>query len=72
MADSGWRTSRPVTSKTDHNVHRVRNVVNSDGRLSVYLIENQVDIDKMTPQLIITEDLGIRKICAKFAPKKAN
>lgn len=63
------RVGRPVTSKTDHNVQRVRNVLNSDRRLSVRMIADQVGIDKMTAHTIVTEELGMRRICAKLVPK---
>uniref|UniRef100_A0A8D8U2F0 Mos1 transposase HTH domain-containing protein n=1 Tax=Cacopsylla melanoneura TaxID=428564 RepID=A0A8D8U2F0_9HEMI len=63
------RVRRPVTSKTDHNFQRVRNVLNSDRQLSVRMIADQVAIDKMTAHTIITEELGMRKICAKLVPK---
>ena len=63
------RAGRPSTSKTDDNVQRVREVLNSDRRLSVRLIADMVGIDKMTAHVIITENLAMRKICAKLVPK---
>ncbi|XP_011859854.1 PREDICTED: putative uncharacterized protein FLJ37770 [Vollenhovia emeryi] len=63
------RAGRPSTSRTDDNVQRVRDVLNSNRRLSVRMIADQIGIDKMIVHTIITEDLAIRKICAKFVPK---
>jgi len=61
------RAGRPLTSRTDNNVQRVREVLNSDRRLSVRMIAYR--IDKMTVYTIITENLAMRKICAKLVPK---
>ncbi|XP_023714359.1 protein GVQW3-like, partial [Cryptotermes secundus] len=55
------RGGRPSTSRTDDNVQRVRDVLNSDRRLSVRMIANRVVIDKMTVHTIITEDLAMLK-----------
>ena len=63
------RGGRPSTSRTDDNVQRVRDVLNSDRRLSVRMIADRVGIDKMTVHTIITEDLAMRKVCAKLVPK---
>ncbi|XP_023723477.1 protein GVQW3-like [Cryptotermes secundus] len=60
---------RPSTSRTDDNVQRVRDVRNSYRRLSVRMIADRVGIDKMTVHTIITEDLAMRKVCAKLVPK---
>ena len=64
------RAGRPSTSRTDDKVQRVREMLlNSDGRLSVRMIADRIGIDKMTVHTIITEDLAMRKICAKLVPK---
>lgn len=63
------RAGRPSTSRTDDNVQRVRDVLNSDRRLSVRMIADQIGIDKMTVHNIVSEDLAMRKICAKLVPK---
>lgn len=63
------RSGRPSTSRTDQNVQKVRDVLNSDRRLSVRMIAEEVRLDKMTVHSIITKDLSMRKICAKLVPK---
>ena len=60
---------RPSTSRTDDKVQRVREVFNSDRRLSVRMIADRSGIDKMTAHTIITGNLMMRKICAKLVPK---
>jgi len=60
------RVGPPSTSHTDTNVQKVRDVLNSDRRLSIRAIADEVGIDKMTVHNIIKNDLGMRKICAKL------
>ena len=63
------RSGRPSSSKTDENVEAVRQAVRGDRRLSVRMIAEQVGIDRQTVWQIITEELRMRKICAKMVPK---
>lgn len=65
------RSGRPSTSRTDVNLARVRELVRSDRRLSVKMIAEELNINRETVRLIITEDLGMRKICAKMVPKNS-
>ena len=59
----------PSTSRTENNVARVKAVLDRDGRLSVRLIAEDVGLPKTDVRRIITEDLHMRKICAKLVPK---
>lgn len=65
MADE-LHAGRPSTSRNEDNMQRVCEVLNSDRRLSVSMIADHVGIDKMIVHTIITEDLGMRRICAKL------
>ena len=47
----------------------VRQAVRGDRRLTVRMIAEQVGIDRQTVWEIITEELRMRKICAKMVPK---
>jgi len=49
------RAGQPSTSRTDGNEQRVREVLNSDRRLSVRMIAYRIGIDKMTVHTIITD-----------------
>jgi len=62
------RSGRPSTSKTEENETRVRNLLNTDGRLSVRLIAETLNIPKTIVHQIVTETLGMRKVCAKLVP----
>ena len=63
------RSGRPSTSKTDENVERVRQQVPSDRRLTVRMIADEVGMNSEMVWRIITQDLGMRKICAKMVPR---
>ncbi|KAJ8949796.1 hypothetical protein NQ318_000494, partial [Aromia moschata] len=62
-------SGRPSTSSSDDNVKRVRDMLNTDRRLSVRLISETLDITKTIVQEIVSESLGMRKVCAKPVPK---
>ncbi|KAJ8953293.1 hypothetical protein NQ318_015875 [Aromia moschata] len=63
------RAGRPSTSSSDDNVKRVRDLLNTNRRLSVRLISETLDITKTIVHEIVSESLGMRKVCAKFVPK---
>ncbi|KAJ8933124.1 hypothetical protein NQ318_021237 [Aromia moschata] len=55
------RAGRPSTSSSDDNVKRVRDLLNTDRRLSVRLISETLDITKIIVHEIVSESLGMRK-----------
>ena len=63
------RSGRPSTSKTEENVERVRQKVRSDRRLTVRMIANELSMNSERVWTIITEELGMRKICTKMVPR---
>ena len=64
------RSGRPATSRTEENIANVLQIVCANRRLTVRSIAEQVNIDKETVRKILTEDLGMRKLCAKMVPKE--
>jgi hypothetical protein len=46
--------------------------VRENRRLTVWSIVEQVNIDRETVKKILTEDLDMRKACAKIVPKGAH
>ena len=66
------RSGRPSTSRADKNVERVRQKVRSDRRLTVRMIADELGMNSERAWTIITEDLGIRKNCAKMVPRLLN
>ncbi|KAJ8936561.1 hypothetical protein NQ318_017041 [Aromia moschata] len=63
------RAGRSSTSSSEDNVKHVRDLLNTDRRLSVRLISETLDITKTIVHEIVSESLGMRKVCAKLVPK---
>jgi len=59
---SGWPTTR--------NNIKIHQIVRENRRLTVRSIAEQVNIDRETVRKILTEDLDMRKVCAKMVPKE--
>jgi hypothetical protein len=52
------------------NTAEVRELVGSDRRLIVKMIADEMNMNGETVSFILTEELGMREICAKMVPKK--
>ncbi|UYV82176.1 hypothetical protein LAZ67_21001267 [Cordylochernes scorpioides] len=63
------RSGRPTTARTDENVDRVLEVLRTDRRLSIQQIADTLHMSTFVVNRIVTEDLQMRKICAKLVPK---
>ncbi|XP_066261786.1 protein GVQW3-like [Euwallacea similis] len=63
------RSGRPSSSRTDENVDRIRDLVRSDRRLTVRMIRQELNLTHTTVHQILTNELGMRKICSKMVPK---
>ena len=59
---------RPSTARTDGNVESVRRLLTEDRCTTLQMIADRLNIGKETVRRILTEDLGKRKICARFVP----
>jgi len=66
------RSGRPATSRTEENVVKIRQILRENHRLTVRNTAEQVNIDTETVRKILTEDLDMRKVCAKMVPKGAH
>jgi len=64
------RPGRPATSRTEENIAKVRQIVRENRLVTVRSIAEQVNIDRETVMKILTEDLDVRKVCAKMVPKE--
>ncbi len=63
------RSGRSVTSRTAGNIDQVRQLVRADHRLTVRMISEELSIGRDTVWNILTENLEMRKLCAKMVPK---
>ena len=69
QVEDDQRSGRPAMSKSDENLVKVKNLLSSDRRLSVRMISEFLNLPKTDVHEIVTENLGIRKVCAKLVPK---
>jgi len=63
------RSGRPSTTRTSDNTARVRELVRYDGRLTVSMTADEVNVNQEAVRRILTEELGMRKMCAKMVPR---
>jgi len=63
------KSGRPATSRTEENIVKIRQILLENCRLTVRNIAEQFNIDRETVRKILTEDLAMRKVCAKMVPK---
>ena len=63
------RSGLPATSRTEENIAKVRQIVRENRRLTVRIIREQVKVAREAVRKILTEDLDMRKVCAKMVPK---
>ena len=69
LVEDEQRSGRPSTKRTGDNTARVRVLFRSDRRLTVRMIADEMNMNPETVRLILTEELGMRKICAKMVPR---
>jgi len=62
-----WEDLQP--QKTDDTVERVRSLVRSDRSLTLRMISSELNLNRFTIHQILTQDLNMRKVCAKMVPK---
>jgi len=62
------RPGRPSTSHTEETMGRVREIIHADRRLTIREVAEEVRIAFGTFQKILTEDLRMRHVTAKFMP----
>ena len=73
---NGWesvedeeRSGRPSTSKTKENVERVSEMIRSNRRLTIREISEDLNVSYISVQNILTTDLNMRRVSAKFVPR---
>jgi len=69
IAEDEQLSGRPSTARTRDNTARVRELVRSNRRLTVRMIADEVKVNREAVRRILTEELGMGKICAKMVPR---
>ena len=62
------RCDRPKSTQTAVNVAAVADLVKNDRRIASRMIAESLNIPKTVVLRILKEDLGKRKLCARFVP----
>ncbi|XP_011863617.1 PREDICTED: putative uncharacterized protein FLJ37770 [Vollenhovia emeryi] len=63
------RAGRPSTSITDENIDEVKKIVLANRRITVREVAEDLNLSIGSCHSIFTNDLGMRRIAAKFVPK---
>jgi GH24 family phage-related lysozyme (muramidase) len=69
LAEDEQSSGRPSATRIGDNTARVGELVRSDRRLTVRITVDKANMNRETVRLILTEGLGMRKICAKMVPR---
>jgi transposase len=67
--ESDARTGRPATSNNDIITNKVRDLIKQDRRLTVREIAEEVGISCGSCHSILTKNLNMKRLCAKFVPR---
>ncbi|PNF38778.1 hypothetical protein B7P43_G12822, partial [Cryptotermes secundus] len=65
-ADSEQRSGRPSTSRNADVIEKVWTLIMEDRRLAIREVADEVGISRGSANTILTEDLGMRRVAAKF------
>jgi len=64
------RSRQPATSRTEENIAKIHQIVRENRRLTVRSIAEQMNINRETVRKTLTENLDMRKVCAKIVLKE--
>jgi len=68
LVEDDERGGRPKSIRTEANIAAVSNLVKNDRRLASRMIAETLNIPKTVFIRILNEDLGKKKLCARFIP----
>lgn len=67
--ESDEREGRPSTSRNEEMIQKIRTAIRSNRRLTIMELSNEFQISFGSVQTILTTDLDMRRVAAKFVPK---
>ena len=67
--DNDEHTGRPISCTTPETVARIQELVCQDRRWTIHDIAEEVGIGYGTCQQVLTEELGMHCVAAKFVPR---
>jgi histone-lysine N-methyltransferase SETMAR len=63
------RPGRPSSSRNEENIEKVRQAINEDRRKTIEQVSEETNVSWSSWQRILTEDLRMRRVSAKFVPR---
>jgi histone-lysine N-methyltransferase SETMAR len=63
------RPGPPLTSRNEENIKNVRQAINEDRRKTIEQVSKEKNVSWSSCQRILTEDLRMRRLSAKFVPR---
>jgi len=69
LVEDDERGGRPKSTRTEVNIAAVADLVKNDRRIVSRMIAESLNIPKTVVLRILKEDLGKRKLCARFVPR---
>jgi hypothetical protein len=66
MVEDEPRSERPASVRASTSVDRVRAFIRQDGRLTIRIIADELDINECTVHQSFTQNLNMRTFCAKM------
>jgi len=66
------RSGQPATSRTEENIAKICQIVHENHWPTLRSTAEQVRVNRETVRKILTEDLDMRKVCAKMVPKEVS
>ncbi|VVC37570.1 Winged helix-turn-helix DNA-binding domain [Cinara cedri] len=67
--ESDEREGSPSTSRNEEIIQKIQTAIQGNRRLTIMEISNEFQISFRSVQTILTTDLGMRRVAAKFVPK---
>uniref|UniRef100_A0A1B6JA53 Mos1 transposase HTH domain-containing protein n=1 Tax=Homalodisca liturata TaxID=320908 RepID=A0A1B6JA53_9HEMI len=68
-AESDARSGRPKTSRTPEIIEKAKVLICENRRMTVEEVSTELDVSFGSAEAILTDDLGLRRVAAKFVPK---
>ena len=63
------QSGRPSTSRTDENFQKIRDAIMLDRRQTIDELETLTGVSSSSCQRILTEELHMKRVAAKFVPR---
>jgi len=63
------RSGRPSSSRNEENIAKIREKLNEDHRCTIDELSDVTGVSWSSVQHILTQDLGMRRVAAKFVPR---